>query len=38
MSATRDRMVLAAAGLFRDQGYDGTGFRDVVKAAGTSRA
>ena len=37
MSATRDRMVLAAAGLFRDQGYDGTGFRDVVKAAGTSQ-
>jgi TetR/AcrR family transcriptional repressor of lmrAB and yxaGH operons len=30
-------MVLAAAGLFRDQGYDGTGFRDVVQAAGTSQ-
>ncbi len=37
MSDTRDRMVLAAAGLFRDQGYDGTGFRDVVQAAGTSQ-
>lgn len=37
MSDTRDRMVLAAAGLFRDQGYDGTGFREVVKSAGTSQ-
>ena len=37
MATTRDRMVLAAAGLFREQGYDGTGFRDVVKAAGTSQ-
>lgn len=37
MASTRDRMVLAAAGLFRDQGYDGTGFRDVVKAAGTTQ-
>jgi AcrR family transcriptional regulator len=37
MSGTRDRMVLAAAGLFRDQGYDGTGFRDVVQAAGTTK-
>jgi AcrR family transcriptional regulator len=37
MSGTRDRMVLAAAGLFRDQGYDGTGFRDVVQAAGTTQ-
>jgi TetR/AcrR family transcriptional regulator, lmrAB and yxaGH operons repressor len=37
MSGTRERMVLAAAGLFRDQGYDGTGFRDVVQAAGTSQ-
>lgn len=37
MTGTRDRMVLAAAGLFRDQGYDGTGFRDVVQAAGTSQ-
>ena len=36
MGETRDRMVLAAAGLFRDQGYDGTGFRDVVEAAGTT--
>ncbi len=37
MTSTRDRMVLAAAGLFRDQGYDGTGFRDVVEAAGTTQ-
>lgn len=37
MATTRDRMVLAAAGLFREQGFDGTGFRDVVKAAGTSQ-
>lgn len=37
MTGTRDRMVLAAARLFRDQGYDGTGFRDVVQAAGTSQ-
>ena len=36
MGETRDRMVLAAAGLFRDQGYDGTGFRDIVEAAGTT--
>lgn len=36
MGDTRDRMVVAAAGLFRDQGYDGTGFRDVVEAAGTT--
>ncbi|MBU6244366.1 MAG: TetR/AcrR family transcriptional regulator [Actinomycetales bacterium] len=36
MSGTRDRMVLAAAGLFRDQGYDGTGFREVVEVAGTT--
>lgn len=34
---TRDRMVRAAADLFRDRGYDGTGFRDVVEAAGTAR-
>lgn len=36
MAGTRDRMVVAAAGLFRDQGYDGTGFREVVEAAGTT--
>ena len=36
MGETRNRMVLAAAGLFRDQGYDGTGFRDVAEAAGTT--
>jgi AcrR family transcriptional regulator len=35
-TGTRDRMVLAAAGLFRDRGYDGTGFRDVVEVAGTT--
>jgi TetR/AcrR family transcriptional repressor of lmrAB and yxaGH operons len=33
---TRDRMVQSAAALFRDRGYDGTGFRDVVEAAGTT--
>ncbi len=37
MSGTRDRMVMAAASLFRDQGYDGTGFRDVVREAGTTQ-
>ena len=36
MRGTRDRMVAAAAGLFRDQGFDGTGFRDIVEAAGTT--
>jgi TetR/AcrR family transcriptional repressor of lmrAB and yxaGH operons len=36
MGGTRDRMVAAAAGLFRDRGYDGTGFREVVEAAGTT--
>lgn len=36
MAGTRDRMVQAATGLFRDRGYDGTGFRDVVGAAGTT--
>ena len=36
MATTRERMVLAAAGLFRERGYDGTGFREVVKAAGTT--
>ena len=36
MADTRNRMVLAAAGLFRDQGYDGTGFREIVEAAGTT--
>jgi len=36
MPGTRDRMVQAAAGLFRDQGYDGTGFREVAQAAGTT--
>jgi TetR/AcrR family transcriptional repressor of lmrAB and yxaGH operons len=36
VASTRDRMVYAAAGLFRDRGYDGTGFRDVVEAAGTT--
>lgn len=35
--STRDRMVRAAQRLFRDQGYDGTGFRDVVEAAGTTQ-
>jgi TetR/AcrR family transcriptional repressor of lmrAB and yxaGH operons len=36
MRGTRARMVAAAAGLFRDRGFDGTGFRDVVEAAGTT--
>lgn len=34
---TRERMVSAAAQLFRERGYDGTGFRDVVDAAGAAR-
>jgi len=29
-------MVQAAAGLFRDRGFDGTGFREVVEVAGTT--
>lgn len=36
MASTRDRMIDAAAGLFRDRGFDGTGFREVVNAAGTT--
>lgn len=34
---TRDRMIAAATELFRERGYDGTGFRDVVAAAGTAK-
>lgn len=34
---TRDRMVLAAVELFRQRGYDGTGFREVVDRAGAAR-
>ena len=36
MATTRERMVAAATGLFREHGYDGTGFREVVQAAGTT--
>ena len=36
-AGTRDRMIEAAAELFRERGYDGTGFRDVVDRAGTAR-
>lgn len=35
-AGTRERMVQAATELFRERGYDGTGFRDVVRAAGTT--
>lgn len=34
---TRQRMVAAAAELFRTRGYDGTGFREVVAQAGAAR-
>lgn len=36
-SDTRQRMVVAAAELFRVRGYDGTGFREVVAQAGAAR-
>jgi len=36
MPSTRDRMVESATALFRDQGFDGTGFRQLVQAAGTT--
>lgn len=35
-TGTRDRMVRAATALFRERGYDGTGFRDVAGSAGTT--
>jgi AcrR family transcriptional regulator len=31
---TRQRMVRSAALLFREQGYSGTGFRDIVEHSG----
>jgi TetR/AcrR family transcriptional repressor of lmrAB and yxaGH operons len=34
---TRTRMLIAGSQLFRDQGFDGTGFRDVVARAGAAR-
>lgn len=34
---TRSRMLVAGAELFRDRGYDGTGFREVVARAGAAR-
>lgn len=34
---TRTRMLVAGAELFRDRGYDGTGFREVVARAGAAR-
>jgi AcrR family transcriptional regulator len=34
---TRSRMVFSAAELFRQHGYNGTGFRDVVAHSGASR-
>jgi TetR/AcrR family transcriptional regulator, lmrAB and yxaGH operons repressor len=34
---TRQRMVGAASELFRERGFDGTGFRDVVDRAGAAR-
>lgn len=36
-SDTRTRMVVAGTQLFRDRGYDGTGFRDVVARADGAR-
>lgn len=34
---TRERMIAAATELFRERGYDGSGFRDVVERAGAPR-
>ncbi|MFZ1855509.1 MAG: TetR/AcrR family transcriptional regulator [Candidatus Nanopelagicales bacterium] len=34
---TRTRMLVAGTELFRDRGYDGTGFRDVVARADAAR-
>jgi len=36
MTSTRDRIVTAAGELFRRQGYNGTGLKDVVGAAGAT--
>ena len=37
MSESRDRMVRSAAYLFRERGYSGTGFRDVIAHSGAPR-
>ena len=34
---TRSRMLVAGAELFRDRGFDGTGFREIVNRAGAAR-
>jgi TetR/AcrR family transcriptional regulator, lmrAB and yxaGH operons repressor len=34
---TRDRMVRTAIGLFRQQGYDGTGLQEIVERSGAPR-
>jgi AcrR family transcriptional regulator len=36
-SSSRDRMVRSAAFLFREHGYTGTGFRDVIAHSGAPR-
>jgi AcrR family transcriptional regulator len=35
--STRERMIVSAAALFREHGYSGTGFRDVVAHSGAPR-
>src|SRR5436305_15227525 len=36
-SDSRDRMIQSAALLFREHGYSGTGFREVIKHSGEPR-
>src|ERR1044072_471474 len=36
-SDSRDRMIQSAALLFRENGYSGTGFRDVIEHSGAPR-
>src|SRR5690349_23709876 len=36
-SDSRDRMIQSAALLFREHGYSGTGFRDVIEHSGAPR-
>ncbi|MEI6622993.1 MAG: TetR/AcrR family transcriptional regulator [Actinomycetes bacterium] len=36
-TSTRTRMLIAGRDLFRERGYDGTGFREVVARAGAAR-
>jgi TetR/AcrR family transcriptional regulator, lmrAB and yxaGH operons repressor len=36
VSTTRERMIAAATALFRERGYDGTGFREIVAVAGAA--